>query len=195
MSGQEITPMHPGICAPVKAALLGLAAGLLVSGCGKSDREQSDALRRENAALRASTQTLERQQALLRDIFQRSEPGVWRIRWEGEGATVPRLVLAKKLSGEATPRSLARELDRDFAPGIEYVMVKDATVYLRIRDAEQLTQRSGSFGAETYLADATFTMTSLDGIDRIHLDFPEGDHAIPGFYSRASFLQYLGLVH
>ena len=90
--------------------------------------------------------------------------------------------------------SLARELDRDFPPGIEYVGVKDATVYLRIRDAEKLTQRSGSFGAATYLADATFTMTSLDGIDRIHLDFPEGDHASPGFYSRASFLEYLRVL-
>jgi hypothetical protein len=187
--------MHLRIRSPARATLLGLAAGLAVSGCGKSDQKQMDALRKENAVLQGTTQRLERQQALLRDIFQRSEPGIWRIQWDGEGATQPRLVLAKRLNHEeATPVSLARELDRDFAPGIEYIGVKDATVYLRIRDAEKLTQRSGSFGAATYLADATFTMTSLDGIDRIHLEFPEGDHASPGFYSRASFLEYLQVL-
>jgi hypothetical protein len=57
-----------------------------------------------------------------------------------------------------------------------------------------LTLRSGSFGAAAYLADATFTMTSLDGIDRVNLDFPDGDHASPGFYSRASFLEYLQVL-
>jgi hypothetical protein len=175
--------------------LSGLAMTLVVSGCGQSDRGQVEALRKENSNLRATVQQLEKRQALLKNIFEHPESGVWDIKWEGEGATEPRLVLVKKLTdAEATPQNLTRELDRAFAPGIEYVEVKDATVYLRVRDADLLTQRSGTFGADSYLAQATFSMTSLEGIDRIHLDFPEGDHAAPGFYSRATFLGYLGML-
>jgi hypothetical protein len=187
--------MNLGSCGARQMALLGFSVALAVSGCGQSDRGQMNALRKQNADLQATVRRLERQQALLRDIFRASEPGVWRIEWEGEGATRPRLVLARKLDREKlTPRSLARELDRDFAPGLEYVGTRDATVYLRIRNAELLTQRSGSFGAAAHLAEATFTMTSLEGIDRVHFDFPEGDHASPGFYSRSSFVEYLQVL-
>ncbi len=188
--------MERGMARSLRSVLLtALAAALAVSGCGRADRRQLEVPRGENAALRDSVRVLEQRQALLKSVFAPAVSGLWDINWEGEGGAQPRLVLARRLAGdEATPRNLARELDRDFAPGIEYVLERDATVYLRIRDAELLTQRSGSLGAAVYLARATFSMTSIGGIDRVHFDFPEGDHAAPGYYSRASFLGLLGLL-
>jgi hypothetical protein len=77
---------------------------------------------------------------------------------------------------------------RPGSPGIALVRVKDGTAYLRVVDGEQLTQRMGSTGAACYLAEATFTLTSLEEIDRVHVGFLEGDHANPGFYARPSFM-------
>ena len=175
--------------------LLGFVMAVATVGCERADRPPPEGFRAENLALRSAVEQLEQRQRLLKSVFGHAEPGIWNIAWEGEGATRPRLVLAKGVSAEAaTPQNLVRELDRSFAPGVMFVAVKDATVYLRIRDAALLTQRSGSFGAAAHLAQLTFSMTSLEGIQRIHVDMPEGDHAAPGFYSRADFLGHLGLL-
>ncbi len=47
----------------------------------------------------------------------------------------------------------------------------------------------GSSGAETYLAEVTFNLTEINGINFIDIQFPEGDHASPGIYSRTDFGQ------
>jgi hypothetical protein len=60
---------------------------------------------------------------------------------------------------------------------------------VRVNDAFQLTQEMGSEGAVNYLASATFSITSSDSIEVVFFDFPFGDHAAPGYYSRASWLK------
>ncbi|WP_257658179.1 hypothetical protein [Parapedobacter lycopersici] len=67
--------------------------------------------------------------------------------------------------------------------------VSNDTAYVRIADAEYLTQQMGSSGATMYLLEATYAYTELPGIRVVHFDFREGDHAIPGAYTRQRFAE------
>ncbi len=61
------------------------------------------------------------------------------------------------------------------------------TLYLHITDAQYLTQQMGSSGAEMYLLEATYAYTELPVVEVVHFHFAEGDHAVPGNYTRDSF--------
>lgn len=67
------------------------------------------------------------------------------------------------------------------------VKVKRPTVFVRIADASYLTQQMGSAGAEAYMAEVTFSLTSIKGITQVDFNFQEGDHAGPGVYTRENF--------
>ena len=74
-------------------------------------------------------------------------------------------------------------------PDIKLDLVKagNDTISLKIDDATQLTQGMGSAGAESYLAELTYSLTELKGVKAVRLDFEEGDHAMPGVYTRDDF--------
>ncbi len=74
-------------------------------------------------------------------------------------------------------------------PDIKLDLVKagNDTISLKIDDATQLTQGMGSAGAESYLAELTYSLTELKGVKVVRLDFEEGDHAMPGVYTRDDF--------
>lgn len=78
--------------------------------------------------------------------------------------------------------------------GIKLDLVKlgKDTISVKIADASKLTQGMGSTGAEAYLAELTFSLTELQGIKAVKIDFEEGDHAMPGVYTREDFK---GLIH
>lgn len=65
--------------------------------------------------------------------------------------------------------------------------VSNDTLYLHITNAQFLTQQMGSSGARTYLMEATYAYTELPNIHVVHFSFTEGDHAIPGDYTREYF--------
>jgi hypothetical protein len=67
------------------------------------------------------------------------------------------------------------------------VKVKRPTAFVRIPDAGYLTQQMGSAGAESYLAEITYSLTSIKGITAVNFEFTEGDHASPGTYTRENF--------
>ena len=70
---------------------------------------------------------------------------------------------------------------------LELVRIKRPTAYVRIRDAAHLTQSMGSAGAESYLAEITYSFTSVKGISSVNFEFTAGDHASPGTYTREDF--------
>jgi hypothetical protein len=78
-------------------------------------------------------------------------------------------------------------------PGIqlEQASVTGDTIRLTIRDASQLTQTMGSAGAQAYLAEVVFSLTEVEGLKKVKLDFQEGDHAMPGIYQRSDFADLL----
>lgn len=71
--------------------------------------------------------------------------------------------------------------------GLEVDRISNDTLFVRIADASYLTQQMGSSGAQVYIMETTYAYTELPNIDVVHFDFAEGDHAIPGDYTRHSF--------
>jgi len=61
------------------------------------------------------------------------------------------------------------------------------TLRVHIPEATYLTQQYGTTGAMTYLAEATYAFTEIKGIHVVYFTFKEGDHAVPGPYTRQSF--------
>jgi len=68
--------------------------------------------------------------------------------------------------------------------------VGEGIAYVEVINAEYLTQRMGTSGAQNYLAAVTYSLTETPGIKGVDYSFPEGDHAMPGEYSRESFPDY-----
>jgi hypothetical protein len=70
---------------------------------------------------------------------------------------------------------------------VEFLKTSDDTAYIAIPDSEVLTQQMGTAGAESFMMSTTYSFTELKGIKYVSFDFEEGDHAIPGVYSRNSW--------
>ena len=72
---------------------------------------------------------------------------------------------------------------------LHYTKVSGDTIFIKINNSSYLIRQMGSSGAETYLAEVTFNLTEINGINFNDIQFPEGDHASPGIYSRTDFGQ------
>jgi hypothetical protein len=70
---------------------------------------------------------------------------------------------------------------------IAFLRTSNDTAYLSIPYSEVLTQQMGSAGAESFMISTTYSLTELKGINYVSFHFAEGDHAIPGVYSRNSW--------
>lgn len=70
---------------------------------------------------------------------------------------------------------------------IEAVSRQGDTATVKIADATYLTQEMGSAGARAYLAEATYSLTEIEGIAAVDFRFEAGDHAMPGILTRRSF--------
>jgi hypothetical protein len=73
-------------------------------------------------------------------------------------------------------------------PKLKLKNINGQVVNIEVINNQFLTQRMGSTGAEQFLAAATFTLTENDNIKFVNFIFEEGDHAVPGLYSRGYFL-------
>lgn len=63
-------------------------------------------------------------------------------------------------------------------------------VRVLVVNGDYLSQRMGSAGAQEYLVAATYTLTDCPEVTEVNFDFPQGDHAMPGVYTRMSFTGY-----
>jgi hypothetical protein len=70
---------------------------------------------------------------------------------------------------------------------IHFLGTSHDTAFISIPHSEVLTQQMGSAGAEHFMVTTTFSFTELKGIRYVSFDFEEGDHAVPGTYSRQSW--------
>lgn len=70
---------------------------------------------------------------------------------------------------------------------LEVTRISNDTLFAKIVDARYLTQQMGSSGAQVYIMEATYAYTEMPNIKVVHFDFAEGDHAVPGDYSRDDF--------
>lgn len=70
---------------------------------------------------------------------------------------------------------------------LDLVRSSNDTLFLKIDDAEYLTQQMGSTGPTMYFATAVYNLTEIAGIRFVHFDFEEGDHAQPDTFGRDNF--------
>lgn len=70
---------------------------------------------------------------------------------------------------------------------LDLVKISNDTVYLKIDEANYLTQQMGSSGPTLYLSEVVYDLTEIPGIRNVSFAMEEGDHAGPGVYSRESF--------
>jgi len=70
---------------------------------------------------------------------------------------------------------------------LEWIKQEGNKVFIKIADASYLTSSSGTEGANAYMAEVTFSLTELQGINEVNFNFTEGDHARPGTYTREDF--------
>jgi len=71
---------------------------------------------------------------------------------------------------------------------LRYIRTSNDSMFVNINNSTYLTQQIGSSGAESYLAEVTYNLTELNGINYINIKFKEGDHASPGTYTRTDFI-------
>lgn len=71
---------------------------------------------------------------------------------------------------------------------LSYVKTSGDTVFVKINKSTYLTQHMGTSGAEAYLAEVTYNLTELTGINFVDINFKMGDHAEPGTYSKTDFV-------
>jgi spore germination protein GerM len=101
--------------------------------------------------------------------------------------------LVAALNGsDADPGSFRTPAEREGAgaPKIKLMKVEHGVAFVEIINAEQVTQRMGSSGAQDYLASVTYSLTENRQIKKVNFIFEEGDHAVPGIYTRESFANY-----
>ncbi|MBU0982137.1 hypothetical protein KKC94_05605 [Patescibacteria group bacterium] len=69
-------------------------------------------------------------------------------------------------------------------PQLAFIKTEGNTIFVRVINANTLTEMMGSAGASQYMKVATYTLTEIESIDFVDYEFEEGSHASPGRYSR-----------
>ena len=75
-------------------------------------------------------------------------------------------------------------------PKVKLMNIKNDAASVEVINADYLTEKMGSSGAQAYLASVTFTLTEDPKIKKVNFFFEEGDHAMPGTYTRKDFANY-----
>lgn len=70
---------------------------------------------------------------------------------------------------------------------LQFLRVSGDTLYIRIPEANYLTQQMGSTGPVLFFAESVYNLTEIPGIHYVNYDFAEGDHAQPDVLNRDSF--------
>jgi hypothetical protein len=114
---------------------------------------------------------------------------IFDTRWNQESSTVE-LFRTNADSSKTLMEALERfnsANQKENYPFARLAQVNFDTVFLFIDNSNYLTQQMGTTGADEYLAKLTFTVTELESINFVNLNFEEGDHAVPGTYQRTDF--------
>ena len=110
----------------------------------------------------------------------------------GEIKSDAKKIVAALNAADADPGSFRTPAEKEpgDSPKVKLIKVENGAAFVQIINAEYLTQRMGSSGAQDYLASATYTLTENRQIKKVNFIFEEGDHAVPGVYTRQTFADY-----
>jgi hypothetical protein len=100
------------------------------------------------------------------------------------------MVKTRPASADSLTAPIIVQMFNETYPEIPLTVTKisNDSVFINIRNSKYLTQQMGSSGAEAYLAELTYNLTEISGINFVDIKFKVGDHASPGTYSRTDFI-------
>lgn len=98
-------------------------------------------------------------------------------------------VKMRTVDADTLTAAMIEQLNNRTWPDVQIVYQKTSgdTIFLSIPNSAYLTQRMGSAGSTQFMASTTYSFTELNGINHVAFTFKEGDHAVPGVYSRRSW--------
>lgn len=161
---------------------------------GNACQAQVTSLRSENKQLRSTIEGLHDDfVSQVKLVLNEKKPAVWGCDDLQATAVVRKLPMpSADLSALIAAFNQVHKHAKQ--PNIELSGIERDTAIVTVDDPDLLTHRMGSTGAMCYLAGATFTLTSLKGIDSVWFDFQEGDHASPGRYDRTTYLDMIDVA-
>jgi hypothetical protein len=114
------------------------------------------------------------------------------VSWEANmNDTTGRLEMIKKEGVGPDSLSPVKMLDylntKNANIQLVFKKISGDTLYIEIPEASFLTRQMGSAGPTMFIAEVVYNLTTLPGINYVHIDFEEGDHAQPGTFTRDSF--------
>jgi hypothetical protein len=173
-----------------------LLAAILFSCCqSQKDRDRAQALQKQNDSLRTLIDSLRREFALRvhNSVASISDTrtGLWRLDTLSKTGRLVFTTEYPNASAYEIAVALNAAFRTDSAAQFKITAIRDNTAFVKILDSGRLTQGLGSAGAQEYLAQVTFSLTSVPGIHSVEFDFEEGDHAAPGIFDRQHFVDML----
>ena len=112
----------------------------------------------------------------------------WSAEWDGKKGMLMKRTTPIN-ADSLTTTNIINKLN-ELYPEIQlhFIRVSNDSIFVNINKSKYLTQQIGSSGAEAYLAEVTYNLTELEGINFVDIKFKEGDHATPGTYTRLGFV-------
>jgi outer membrane murein-binding lipoprotein Lpp len=178
-----------------------------VAGCEKDRQTQTDQLeiekeelakqveqlRMENEKIKEKNEYLEFQnkelQPRIQQLISGYGPGIWGYE---ENNNFP--VFVKSMPGvDVTTiiNKLNERFKKDGQPLIKYKKKEQRTVFIGLDSEKQLGERMGSYGALSYMAAVSYSLTSVREIDCVYFDIREHEHAGPGKYCEGNLEFYI----
>lgn len=180
--------------APHFISVLLLLAAITLGSCqSQMERDKALSLQKQNDSLKTMIDSLRKDFELrlhkAQDNIANMRTGLWRF---DTLSTTGRLMFTIEYPN-ANIQEIADALNAAFRSDsvsqFKVTGVREQTAFVKILESDRLTQGLGSEGAREYLAQVTFTLTSVPGIQFVVFEFEEGDHAAPGMYSRDRFAE------
>lgn len=113
--------------------------------------------------------------------------------WSAELAPTTGVIMkrTKPLSPDSINTNIIIQMLNETYPEIplQFSKISNDTLFVKIGNSKYLTQQMGSSGPEVYMADVTYNLTEIAGINFVAITFKEGDHAQPGIFSRTDFVK------
>jgi hypothetical protein len=161
----------------MKSKIISLLFLILLISCTPASREE-----KVTQPIDESAETITPQESSVE--YDPSE-AIWALAYDNEGVEFEIYQMRPVSSDTLTGKMLERINNKTWPRvQIEFTGTSHDTAFITIPSPSVLTQQMGSAGAESFLISTTYNFTELKGIHYVVFDFEEGDHAVPGVYSR-----------
>lgn len=121
-------------------------------------------------------------------IVIQNSPLLWTVELQ-KNSQVEKLKKPSENKIESMPvEEITNELNKSFSDiPLQFVKTSHDTAFMKIPDSKRLANEIGSTGAYNYMATVVYNLTEMKNIKFVSFDFIEGDHAVPGIYTREDF--------